>query len=183
MNKSKPIIFAVVGESGTGKTTLVETLEERMGIKMIESHTDRPPRYEGERGHTFWSKEEFDKFKREDMIAYTEFGDRRYCCLKSDIQPVNTYVIDEPGLDWLISKYKNDYLVFGIRIIREVDQRLATGITPERIERDKGMFTKPLDFYNIVINNSGSIEDAYNALEDFVSLTLEQENILPYVSV
>ena len=181
---NKPIIFAVVGESGTGKTTLVESLEHRIGIKMIESHTDRPPRYEGERGHTFWSKEEFDQFDPEDMIAYTNFGDRRYCCVKSDVLPVNTYVIDEPGLDWLLTKFKNEYIVFGIRIIRDAEKRLESGVDSDRIARDKGKFTKLLNKYDLVIDNSGNIQETYKIFEDFVTSTLNKTaNNLNHVSV
>ena len=171
---TKPIIFAVVGESGTGKTTLVEILEERAGIKMIQSHTDRLPRYNGERGHTFWSKEEFDQFDSEDMIAYTNFGNRRYCCLKSDVLSVNTYVIDEPGLDWLLTKFKDEYIVFGIRITRDSEKRLASGIDPDRIVRDKGKFVKLPEDYDLVIDNSGNIQEAYKILEYFVTSELNK---------
>lgn len=180
---NKPIIFAVVGESGTGKTTLVQSLEHRTGIKMIESHTDRPPRFEGEAGHVFWSKEEFDQFNKEDMIAYTKFGNRRYCCLKTDVESINTYVIDEPGLDYLISQHKNDYNIYSIRLLRSVEERIGDGTSVERINRDKDKFVKPLGFYDLVINNSGSITDAYDSFESFVSSTLDLSQIKLNVDV
>ena len=59
-------------------------------------------RYPGETGHTFVTKEEFDTFSHDDMIAYTEFGGHRYCCLKKDVLDFNTYVIDERGLIYLM---------------------------------------------------------------------------------
>lgn len=55
----KPTIIAVVGQSGTGKTTLVDMIEERMGIPQVQSYTERPKRSPDEKGHTFLSKEEF----------------------------------------------------------------------------------------------------------------------------
>ena len=64
-------IFLIVGCSGSGKTTITEQLEMKYGLKSIQSYTTRPPRYDGEIGHTFISTEEFDKLV--DICAYTEF--------------------------------------------------------------------------------------------------------------
>ena len=83
------------------KTTIAEYIEEKYNIPSIYSYTDRPPRYPKERGHTFVSPEEYDKFDVADMIAYTNFGGKRYCCLKQDVKSINTYVIDENGLKYL----------------------------------------------------------------------------------
>ena len=65
-------IFLIVGASGSGKTTIVEQLEQRYGLTSIQSYTTRAARYVGEKGHIFVSDEEFDKLT--DLIAYTEFA-------------------------------------------------------------------------------------------------------------
>ena len=69
--------YLIVGQSGSGKTTIVNTLEEKYGLKSIQSYTTRPKRSENETGHTFISDEEYDKL--ENIVACTD-----YC--KSKIQ-------------------------------------------------------------------------------------------------
>ena len=66
------LIICIVGESGSGKTTIAEYIEREHGIKMMKSYTDvlcviRET-------NTFVTKEEFDSFSHDDMIAHTEFG-------------------------------------------------------------------------------------------------------------
>ena len=55
---SKPL-FCILGASASGKSTLVQMLENKFKMKQIPSHTTRLPRYEGEAGHTFVSEKEF----------------------------------------------------------------------------------------------------------------------------
>ena len=98
-------------------------IEHTYGIYMIPSWTDRAPRFEGENSHTFISKSEFDDIKHEDMIAFTKFGDNRYCCLKSDVKPLNTYVIDERGLKYLQENFVDDYDIISLRVTRDIEKR------------------------------------------------------------
>lgn len=146
MQSQKPLIICLVGESATGKTAMAEHFEKEFGIKMIESYTDRAKRTPDEVGHTFLSKDEFSDLKREDMIAFTDFGDKRYCCLKEDVHNINTYVIDEAGLKMLRSHYSNDYVIKAIRLRCDEKERRRRG-GDERVDRDKGRFTMhSLDF-------------------------------------
>jgi len=66
----KKKILCVVGKSGVGKTTSVEYIEFQHFVPMIQSYTDRQPRYKDENGHTFLSKYKFDTINTDDMIAY-----------------------------------------------------------------------------------------------------------------
>lgn len=146
MQSQKPLIICLVGESATGKTAMAEHFEKEYGIKMIESYTDRAKRTPDEVGHTFISKDEFSELRKEDMIAFTDFGDKRYCCLKEDVRDVNTYVIDEDGLKMLRERYGNDYTIKAIRLrCNEKERRRRGG--DERVDRDRGRFTMhSLDF-------------------------------------
>jgi guanylate kinase len=146
MQSQKPLIICLVGESATGKTAMAEHFEKEYGIKMIESYTDRAKRTPDEVGHTFLSRSEFDKLYVDDMIAFTDFGDKRYCCLKEDVQSINTYVIDEAGLKMLRKLYSNDYVIKAIRLRCDEKERRRRG-GDERVNRDKGRFTMhSLDF-------------------------------------
>ena len=171
--KLKPVIITITGESGVGKTLVAEYIEKVYLIKMIQSYTDRAPRYEGENGHTFITKEEFDKFKEEDMIALTNFGSYRYCCLQQDVLPINTYVIDEKGIDFLESRFSDKYKIIKIRLHRDLELRKPY-VTPERINRDIGMYYKTDKDYDCIIKNNNSKEDLYRYIDIVLNDILRQ---------
>lgn len=163
----KPTIIAIVGESGSGKTTAAEYLNEKYGFKLIQSRTTRPPRYEGENGHTFVSNEEFDTYKVDDMIAFTEFGDNRYCCLHNDIlEGVNVYVIDEFGLSYLKETCSDKYDIISLRVIRDLEDRIAS-VGLERVERDKWMFEMSYSSFDYLIT-CGDKKLLFYSLDKFV---------------
>ena len=97
-------IFLIVGCSGSGKTTITEQLEQKYGLKSIQSYTTRKPRYNGETGHIFISDEEFDKLT--DMVAYTEFAGNRYCATAEQVENNDLYIIDPKGVDFFMKAYK-----------------------------------------------------------------------------
>jgi len=164
----KPIIFAIVGESGSGKTTLVDYIERQHNIPMIQSYTDRPKRYEDEIGHTFVTKEEYNNLSKEDMIAETQFGEYRYCCLKQDVQPYNTYVIDEREM---INLTKNkDYEVVSIMVKRDIEKR-KLAVTEERLKRDEGKFGQYHDYSYCIMNNC-RLEDMIKKMDDILVFML-----------
>lgn len=157
----KPVIICLIGESGTGKTTIAEYIEDNYNIPSIFSYTDRPPRYPNERGHTFVTPQEYDTFNISDMIAYTEFGGNRYCCLKQDVKSINTYVIDENGLRYLEKHFGDEYEIFKVRVTRDENLR---DVDKARIERDKGMFGNDI-VYDLHIANESDMENLYNNIK------------------
>ena len=163
----KPLIICIVGESGSGKTTIAEYIEHEHGIKMMESYTDRPMRYPGETGHTFVTKEEFDSFSHDDMIAYTEFGGHRYCCLKKDVLDFNTYVIDERGLIYLRENFEDEYDIVCIRVYSSLQNRLKR-VGEERVKRDVSMFNlKWYDYrFNYLIHNDYGKDRLFESVEE-----------------
>lgn len=161
---NRPKILTIVGESGTGKTTVADYIEDVYNIPMIRSHTDRPKRYPEEDSHTFHTPAEFDKFKTEDMIAWTQWGDVRYCCLKEDVEDNNTYVIDEKGLMMMTNLYKSDYKVFKLRMKRHIKKRIKD-VGTIRVERDIGNFWLPDHAYDAILENDGTMEDLYDDID------------------
>lgn len=122
--KDIPLVVAICGESGSGKTVLSKALKDRYGIPYIVSHTTRPMR-EGETDgveHWFdtYSSEE-DLPAKEDMLAYTYFGGNHYYALMSDIKGMKavTYTIDEAGIIVLLDIEKQGKIkVMWIQITR-----------------------------------------------------------------
>ncbi|MDX5808201.1 guanylate kinase [Bacillus cereus group sp. BfR-BA-02730] len=77
-------IFILVGPSGSGKTTLGKTLEKRMGIPEVISHTTRKPRA-GEvdgRDYYFVSNKTFDELDKIESVVY---AGNSYCVSRGEI--------------------------------------------------------------------------------------------------
>lgn len=168
----RSIILCVVGESGSGKTFLATHLE-RYGFKQIESYTTRAKRAPYETGHTFVKDEEFDEFDKEDMIAFTEFGGSRYCCLMQDVGKLNSYVIDEDGLRYLKANFADVFAIYSLRLYRDKNIRMDC-VGKERVERDEGKFTGEGIEYDFAYDN---IDDSQESLFRYV-YTVALEKIL-----
>lgn len=164
---NRPKIMCIVGNSGSGKSLMADYIEEEFDIQMIRSYTTRDKRDKDDLGHTFVTKEEFSKFNKKDMVAYTNFGGNEYCCLHEDIEKRNTYVIDEAGYSMLRHKYKHLYNICGVRVWCD-DDVIKGRIGTERMLRDKERFRfYPTDFdYNIT--NNSIIEEFYDKIDEVV---------------
>ena len=101
----KPL-FLFVGKSASGKTTIADILEQKHGYKQVYSYTTRPPRYEGEIGHTFVSNDEFNNLG--DLAAYTEYNGHRYGTTFDQLKECDIYVVDVPGIETLLKKDKSN---------------------------------------------------------------------------
>ncbi len=96
-------IYLIVAPSGAGKTAITERLEDKYGLKSIQSYTTRPKRNGDETGHTFITDEEFDKLT--DIVAYTEFCGYRYAATTEQVNTHDLYVIDPKGIKYFREKY------------------------------------------------------------------------------
>ena len=113
-------IVCLVGRSGSGKTTIAYKLHDDFGYNIIESYTTRPPRYEGEKGHTFvenlplpiknWAM-------NDDVIAFNIYNDNAYWATRKQYQGkgVSIYVVDIVGANMLRNKVDDaDILVIAL---------------------------------------------------------------------
>lgn len=98
---TKPL-FLFVGRSASGKTTIANILEEKHEYKQVSSYTTRPPRYDGEVGHIFVNKQEFDNLG--ELAAYTLYNDNEYGTTFKQLDECDIYVIDVPGIETLLQK-------------------------------------------------------------------------------
>jgi guanylate kinase len=163
----KPVIVCIVGESGSGKTLMAELFEQLFGYNLIQSYTTRQRRTPAENGHTFISNEQFDEFisNKEEMIAQTQWGDVRYCCLRKDVKDYNTYVIDEHGLKYLWGRYGNEFTIFSIRVRAKESERILR-VGAERVERDKGKFKLEDEEFSFMYWNEYNLKDMIDNVED-----------------
>lgn len=104
MGKLNKIILCIVGKSGSGKSTIADKLHNQYGYDVLQSYTTRPERSEGETGHVFVTKEEYDVVP--DKVATTCFDGNYYCATKEQIDNNDIYIIDPKGLKELKEAYK-----------------------------------------------------------------------------
>lgn len=139
------ICVCIVGKSGTGKSTIVNSIPN---INILNSYTTRPKRFSDEKGHTFISNEEYDKL--ENIIAETKFGNYRYCATKSQIDNSDVYILDKKGVEAIDNNYigkDNKRDVFVVYIKTKFIERLKRCVKDEgfckgikRMLRDIGKF-------------------------------------------
>lgn len=144
MSENK-ICICLVGKSGTGKSTLVNSIS---GLNILNSYTTRPKRYESEKGHIFINDEDYDKL--ENIIAETKFGKYRYCATKSQIDSSDVYILDKNGVEAIDNNYigkDNKRDIFVVYIKTRFKERFKRCVKDEgyykgikRMLRDVGKF-------------------------------------------
>lgn len=189
---SKPL-FCILGASASGKSTLVQKLEIELNMKQIASYTMRPPRYEGEAGHTFVTEEEFQSLS--DIVAYNYYLDNHYGVTSQQIddEAHDLYVVDQTGLNELKEKYKGDRKIYSVYIdclpLNRYDRLfdryfkmyqnslVATNRAMERIKQDEIEFENCNLVVDYVITNNDNIETAYDELKNYIqAITKRQDN-------
>lgn len=169
----KPIIL-IVGASASGKTTFAEELESQCNLKAIPSYCTRAPRYDGEKGHTFITDEEFNRL--EDILAYAETTGSRYAVTKEmfENEQYSVYVIDNSGVKYLKEHYKGDRPWFVAYITTPLMQRFNRMMERQgdlefavsRIEHDAIEF-RDVDYDIQIENADGKYSEAFASLYMF----------------
>lgn len=176
----KPIIIAIVGASGSGKTHLSKFLQKEFSIPAIVSTTTRPRR-EGEReGKDYFFVDNTSAYDRRDMLTYTRFGKYEYFSLKKQLPDSGfcTYVVDENGVRTLKRGAGEDYGVFCVTIRCKPANRIARGVDPERIERDKHRRNLGYQWVDMAIYNNGTVEQFEQAGRDLVTIVEQWQPLL-----
>ena len=164
MNK----IFCILGPSGVGKTSLAYAIQEVTGARVLSSYTDRPPRSEHEKGHTFVSKAEYDKLSNK--VAETLFDNHRYCATAQQIDENDIYVVDIKGIHTLRERYqgKKEIIVIFLeapastcieRMLRDGRDERAVS---ERAAHDLLAFANARELATFTIDASKSREEVLN---------------------
>jgi len=162
-------MIILIGESGSGKTTVLNELEKR-GIKKVINHTTRKPRPgEKELGeYKFITKEEFENLWKEGkLLQRAEFNGEYYGTLEGSNENSAVISIVDSVKD-IKRKIKNT-ITFYITVPEEVrvERMRLRGETEEsikkRIEIDKEKFKKAKEVSDYVIENI-NLEDTVNEI-------------------
>lgn len=190
---SNPKITLIVGESASGKSTIIDKICEKYGLKSIQSYTTRKQRCEGEQGHIFVNKEDYvffddgithimkifdidnNKFEEIDIVAYTYFNGNHYWADMQQVQSSNFYVIDRDGVNYFKSKVGDevDFQVIYIKapLFRRIYRILKRDGFKKGISRlinDFKMF-RGLEYDYKIVNKDldKSIEEVYTLTKEF----------------
>lgn len=147
-------IIAIVGASGSGKTTISRAMAEA-GIPDIVSYTTRPMRPGETQGveHIFITHEEaIALIETHEIAAYTEFGGYIYFTTSDQIlsHQYCTYVVDETGLLMLQSNFEERAEVIPVFVERS---EIGADVTDERRQRDDGRQWLGSGHYDIIVSN------------------------------
>lgn len=184
--------YCIMGPSGSGKTSLAEWLEEN-GMadgKQVVSYTTRKPRYDGEKGHIFITKKEFDQLG--ELCAYTKlYNGVEYGVTKDMLDQCVYYVIDPAGLQMLKRTYDRPIRVIGLyasdRILRQhmTNRGDSQASIDERRAEDSKIFTmENMENWCDILINAESLDEtrniAYGYIYDLENDDLVGEDNLPY---
>lgn len=163
-------LYLIVGKSGTGKTTIVDNLSP-IGVS-IESYTTRPPRYKGELGHVFVSKEEFDKL---DVVSYTEYNGYEYGITPDQIESHTFFVVDPAGVFYLLDHYKGKKPIHTIYLKTSLPERFARLVKRDgfknavkRILIDRKAFKGFEWWADLVVKNNEDYRVAAGKIRDYI---------------
>ena len=182
-------LLLILGESGSGKSTIVKELCKRNGYKELVSYTDRPKRSEDEDTHIFLTKEEADKMCLEEKIAaYTVFDGHQYFCTEKQIDESDIYVIDPAGLDNLKKLYAGDKHMYSLYIFATEEERmqrmLDRGQTQEeaaqRIEHDRYAFDGVKKKVDLAVRNK-KLKRAVKKVERLIKEFEQDEKIIDWI--
>lgn len=99
-------IYLICGKSGSGKTTVVEKLEQDYGYHVLKSHTTRNPRHPNDTDHIYSEISDYMTAKENNTIVTSTVFDRNYYwATREQLDYCDLYVIDKDGIESLQEKY------------------------------------------------------------------------------
>lgn len=142
-------IYLVCGKSGSGKTTIVEKLEQNYGYAVLKSHTTRKPRYPNDTDHIYSDISDYMVAKEnDDIIASTVFDHNYYWATIEQLNNCDLYVIDKAGIESLYKKYNGNRQLIVIYIDVDNDECITRmkkrgdkdTVVWERVKHDEEAF-------------------------------------------
>lgn len=177
-------LYVVVGEMGSGKTTIVEKASKELNIPIVKTTTTRPKRdNEDDEAYNFVSDEYFEEGKAKfiEIKSYdTIYGKWYYGLEYSSLQRIDSkeaiVILTPKGYKDLVKNIENkiDIELFYVYVpTRDRISRIkARGDMSEeimrRIKTDKEDFKDILDLEPKVIDNSLLLEDSIELLKKHI---------------
>ena len=102
MDNKEHVLMCILGESSSGKDTLVNHLCKTSNLTQLISYTTRPQRKNEGATHIFVDEDIYNSMKENNKIAaYTNINNNRYWSTVEQLYDSDFYVIDPIGVDSL----------------------------------------------------------------------------------
>lgn len=161
-------MLALLGKSGSGKTTIENELIKKHGFKRAISHTSRPKRVSDVEGvnYFFVSREEIEKLYADgELVERIDYMDEVYGYVKEQCKDDRTAAVVPDGLRQLLEH--KDLNVFSIYFDTSSEVRkermINRGDSPEMIEKrlsgDDEVFDGVENMVSMVLNNDNKTID------------------------
>lgn len=178
--KCSPLI-CLVGPSGCGKTSIATCLETK-GLTSVASYTTRKPRYDGEQGHTFITKDEFMRL-RPNMISETYFSGNYYGITTKLLDKSDIFVVDPAGVKELKKRYSKRPIVViaydcseDICKKRMLDRGDAEESVSSRLINDKEVFKNYKDLADVIVPAEENFPDVLKKTLRIIKTVNNKEN-------
>ena len=153
-------VFLFIGESGSGKSTIVNMLNERQPyiFNVVKSYTTREKRDENDNDHIFIKNK--DELKDETIVAETEIEGNYYASIESQFSKdkLNLYIVDVKGIEDVKKFFKDEYVIV-IQLVRN-----DIVIDEDRANREINTTYENCDYH---INNI-NIENTYKEIHKVI---------------
>jgi guanylate kinase len=201
MLNAKKKLFCIIGETASGKDTLVERLISSNPelYKPVCSYTTREKR-DGEtdgKEHYFITKSEFDNIKREageNVVAYTKIANEKgegyeYMATLKEVMDANIYIIDPLGLKYLKDRFSDKLDVIAIYIYAPFVQRKKRAEKSrsdfntkfeKRVNAERGQFDhfyRHRKFDYIIYNFDGLSKESFQTFQTIVNYELFERDL------
>lgn len=177
---SKGLLIAIVGASGSGKSSLAQKLERKFGLTSVRSYTTRsvrPNDLADAFTHTFISPDRVDEYKG-DIVCDTMFNHHYYFCTSEQLDANDTYVVDKNGLIQLFANYHNkDIIAIYLDVPAEIAAKRMESrgdndlIIMSRLQHDAEAFKGAKSLCDFVCPNETQAQQ--NDICDFINMLFQ----------
>lgn len=137
---NKKLLIALIGKSGSGKSTIASRLEHRYSYVQARSFTTRPMRDDPNDAltHTFITPDQVVQYK-DDIVAYNVYNGYEYFATRQLLNDSQIYVVDKEGL---IQLYKNYFDKDVLSIYINCDSSVVAKRMQERGDSDEDIMRR-----------------------------------------
>lgn len=161
------VFVLLIGASGVGKTTIADYMERNLGLKQIKSYTTRPPRYEGEVGHIFISKDDVEKYPNK--VAENDYAGNYYFATQEQVDECDVYVINPGAVEQFKKNYRGNKTI-KVVLLEDTPTNIckhmlmrgdSIGSIFERLNYDRHEFKNARNLADYIIANRGIDKTAW----------------------